>query len=118
MAHNGELALVDGDFQTFFVDPGQFGPKLTEDGVRFRLWAPAAKRVDLLLAKPHATVRGRDGWFTAEISGATAGDRGRTAFGRSRRLLVGTAPHGDQRQHQHRDQYSLHTRQNTTAIVT
>ena len=25
-----------------------FGPELTADGARFRLWAPAAKRVDLL----------------------------------------------------------------------
>ena len=24
----------------------QFGPKLTKDGAQFRLWAPAAKRVD------------------------------------------------------------------------
>ena len=37
----------------------QFGPKLTKDGVHFRLWAPAAKRVDLLLEKPHALMRGR-----------------------------------------------------------
>jgi maltooligosyltrehalose trehalohydrolase len=53
----------------------QFGPKLTKDGVHFRLWAPAAKRVDLLLEKPHALMRGDDGWFFADIAGAKAGTR-------------------------------------------
>ena len=53
----------------------QFGPKLTKDGVHFRLWAPAAKRVDLLLEKPHALMRGEDGWFFADIADAKAGTR-------------------------------------------
>ena len=53
----------------------QFGPELTKVGAVCRLWAPAARRVDLLLDKPHAMTRGDDGWFTAEISGATAGTR-------------------------------------------
>ncbi len=53
----------------------QFGPKPTKDGVLFRLWAPAAKRVDLLLDQPHAMKRGDDGWFAAEIAGAGAGTR-------------------------------------------
>ena len=53
----------------------QFGPKLTKDGVHFRLWAPAAKRVDLLLEKPHALMRGEDGWFFADIAGAKASTR-------------------------------------------
>ena len=51
----------------------QFGPVLTKDGTRFRLWAPAAKRVDLLLQQPHAMTRGDDGWFSAEIPDAKAG---------------------------------------------
>jgi maltooligosyltrehalose trehalohydrolase len=53
----------------------QFGPKLTKDGVLFRLWTPAAKRVDLLLEKPHALMRGDDGWFFADIADAKAGTR-------------------------------------------
>ena len=53
----------------------QFGPKLTKDGVLFRLWTPAAKRVDLLLEKPHALMRGEDGWFFADIAGAKASTR-------------------------------------------
>src|SRR5688572_21470265 len=53
----------------------QFGPRLTKNGTQFRLWAPAAKRIDLLLDKPQAMARGEDGWFSAEISGAGAGTR-------------------------------------------
>ena len=52
-----------------------FGATLTADGASFRLWAPAAKRVDLLLDKPHPLRRGEDGWYSAEISGARAGAR-------------------------------------------
>jgi maltooligosyltrehalose trehalohydrolase len=53
----------------------QFGARLTADGASFRLWAPAAKRVDLLLAKPQAMQRGEDGWFSADVPGAKAGAR-------------------------------------------
>lgn len=53
----------------------QFGPKLTEAGAQFRLWAPAAKRVDVLLDKPHTLTRGEDGWFTTDIAGVKPGAR-------------------------------------------
>jgi maltooligosyltrehalose trehalohydrolase len=53
----------------------QFGAKLTADGATFHLWAPAAKRVDLLLDKPLELARGGDGWFSAEIAGVKAGAR-------------------------------------------
>ena len=53
----------------------QFGPRLTVDGASFRLWAPAAKRVDLLLEKSHAMRRGEAGWFVAEVPGVKAGAR-------------------------------------------
>jgi maltooligosyltrehalose trehalohydrolase len=53
----------------------QFGAKLTADGATFRLWAPAAKRVDLLLDKSHALARGDDGWFSTCISSVKAGAR-------------------------------------------
>jgi maltooligosyltrehalose trehalohydrolase len=52
-----------------------FGPRPVKAGTLFRLWAPAAKRVDLLLDKPHALTRGEDGWFSAEIAGVQAGTR-------------------------------------------
>jgi maltooligosyltrehalose trehalohydrolase len=53
----------------------RFGPKLTPDGASFRLWAPAAKRVDVLLDKSHALRRGDDGWFSADVAGVGAGSR-------------------------------------------
>jgi maltooligosyltrehalose trehalohydrolase len=53
----------------------QFGARLTNDGASFRLWAPAAKRVDLLLEKPYALTRGGDGWFSADIADVKAGAR-------------------------------------------
>jgi maltooligosyltrehalose trehalohydrolase len=52
-----------------------FGASLTTDGASFRLWAPAAKRVDLLLDKPYPMLLNKDGWFSADISGAKAGAR-------------------------------------------
>ncbi len=54
---------------------GQFGVVLTADGASFRLWAPAAKRVELLLAKPQPMTRGDGGWFTADVAGVRAGTR-------------------------------------------
>jgi malto-oligosyltrehalose trehalohydrolase len=53
----------------------QFGARLTAGGASFRLWAPAAKRVDLLLDKPHALHRDGDGWFCGDIAGVKAGQR-------------------------------------------
>ena len=53
----------------------QFGPCLANYGTRFRLWAPAAKRVDLLLEKSQAMQRGEDGWFSADVPGVKAGAR-------------------------------------------
>jgi maltooligosyltrehalose trehalohydrolase len=53
----------------------QFGPRLTENGVSFRLWAPAAQRVELMLNGLQPMQRSEDGWFTADVPGATAGAR-------------------------------------------
>ncbi len=53
----------------------QFGARLTTNGAAFRLWAPAAKRVDLLLEKPQPLRRGDDGWFFTDVSGVKAGTR-------------------------------------------
>ncbi len=52
-----------------------FGAKLTADGATFRLWAPAAKRVELLLERPSPLARGEDGWFEAKVRGVQAGTR-------------------------------------------
>jgi maltooligosyltrehalose trehalohydrolase len=53
----------------------QFGARPTADGASFRLWAPAAKRVDLLLEKSQAMQRGEEGWFSADVPGVKAGAR-------------------------------------------
>jgi maltooligosyltrehalose trehalohydrolase len=53
----------------------QFGARLTADGACFRLWAPAAQHVEVLLDTPHPLRRGDDGWYAAEISGVRAGAR-------------------------------------------
>jgi maltooligosyltrehalose trehalohydrolase len=52
-----------------------FGARLTTDGASFRLWAPAAKRVDLLLEKSQPMRRSDDGWFSVDVSGVKAGTR-------------------------------------------
>ncbi|ABD06588.1 Malto-oligosyltrehalose trehalohydrolase [Rhodopseudomonas palustris HaA2] len=52
-----------------------FGPRLTENGAEFRLWAPNATRVDVVLDRPHAMQRDKDGWFKVEIDGARGGTR-------------------------------------------
>jgi maltooligosyltrehalose trehalohydrolase len=53
----------------------QFGARPTQDGTSFRLWAPAAKRVDLLLREPQPMQRSDDGWFSADVAGISAGAR-------------------------------------------
>jgi maltooligosyltrehalose trehalohydrolase len=53
----------------------RFGAKCTPDGASFRLWAPAAKRVELLLDKPQPMARDDQGWFTADVAGADPGTR-------------------------------------------
>src|SRR3954463_6583702 len=50
-----------------------FGARPTRDGVSFRLWAPAARRVDLLLDRRHAMQRRQDGWYVAEIANLPVG---------------------------------------------
>ncbi|RTL48946.1 MAG: malto-oligosyltrehalose trehalohydrolase [Bradyrhizobiaceae bacterium] len=50
-----------------------FGARLTQGGAAFRLWAPAAKRVDLVLDRTIAMQREADGWFSIEVPGARAG---------------------------------------------
>ncbi|MGJ4943168.1 malto-oligosyltrehalose trehalohydrolase [Bradyrhizobium sp. HKCCYLS1011] len=55
--------------------PRQFGPRLTKDGVSFRLWAPGAERVDLVLDTPRPMQRSEDGWYVLDVPGVGAGTR-------------------------------------------
>jgi maltooligosyltrehalose trehalohydrolase len=53
----------------------QFGAWLTDNGASFRLWAPAARHVDLILEKPRPMQRCGNGWYCLEVAGASAGAR-------------------------------------------
>lgn len=53
----------------------QFGPRLEPRGVTFRLWAPTAQRVDLVIDEPRSMERRRDGWFELSVAEAGAGTR-------------------------------------------
>jgi malto-oligosyltrehalose trehalohydrolase len=51
----------------------RFGARLGPDGVTFRLWAPAARRVDLMLDRAHPMQAQPAGWYEVTIPGAGAG---------------------------------------------
>src|SRR5579871_4157849 len=56
----------------------RFGAALTADGALFRLWAPAAKSVELRLAPTgrDLPMEGQgDGWFERHVGGVRAGAR-------------------------------------------
>ncbi|MDU6831558.1 MAG: alpha-amylase family glycosyl hydrolase, partial [Bradyrhizobium sp.] len=54
----------------------QFGPRLSEHGTSFRLWAPAARRVDLVLDDGRREMQRRDGgWYALDAPGIGAGTR-------------------------------------------
>lgn len=50
-------------------EPPRFGPRLSGGGVTFRLWAPAARAVKLLLDKPFVMEK-RGGWFELDVAEA------------------------------------------------
>ncbi len=49
------------------------GVELRGEGVLFRLWAPAAKRVEVVLDKPQLMQQQADGWHELMVPGARAG---------------------------------------------
>jgi maltooligosyltrehalose trehalohydrolase len=51
----------------------RFGPELTGAGVTFRLWAPAARRVELLLGTPHPMQVKPGGWHEIAVTDIGAG---------------------------------------------
>ncbi len=53
----------------------RFGPKFSAEGVIFRLWAPAAKSVELVLDRPLRMQPQPDGWYALEVKGAHKGTR-------------------------------------------
>ena len=54
----------------------QFGPRLEpRGGVTFRLWAPSAERVDLVIDRPQPMQRREERWFTLSVPSAGPGTR-------------------------------------------
>src|SRR5262249_12850275 len=53
----------------------RFGPQLSVDGVTFRLWAPAARAVQLILDRPIPMAPRSDGWHELVVPGVGAGAR-------------------------------------------
>jgi maltooligosyltrehalose trehalohydrolase len=51
----------------------RFGAEAGPQGVTFRLWAPAARRVELMLDGAHPMHALPDGWYQANIAGLTPG---------------------------------------------
>src|SRR5262245_40342379 len=51
----------------------RFGAELHRDGVTFRLWAPAAKRVEVMLDRAHSMQPHAGGWYQLTIGGLAAG---------------------------------------------
>ncbi|MGZ8402624.1 MAG: malto-oligosyltrehalose trehalohydrolase, partial [Rhodoplanes sp.] len=52
-----------------------FGPQLDSKGATFRLWAPAATSVDLVIGDAYPMRRHNDGWFDLRVPGTGAGAR-------------------------------------------
>jgi malto-oligosyltrehalose trehalohydrolase len=52
------------------TEGSSFGPDVTSSGITFRLWAPAAQRVELIGDHRAEMQRSGDGWFKAEVAGA------------------------------------------------
>ncbi len=50
-----------------------FGPQLHPKGTTFRLWAPAARRVELMLDRAHPMEAEEAGWHQIKIAGLKAG---------------------------------------------
>jgi maltooligosyltrehalose trehalohydrolase len=53
----------------------QFGPDLSSEGTTFRLWAPAARSVELVVERPVRMPPQADGWHALAVAGAGAGTR-------------------------------------------
>ena len=57
------------------IEANPFGPLITPDNVIFRLWAPGARRVDVMHEDQVREMRRLDeGWFKLTVSGAKPGD--------------------------------------------
>ena len=51
----------------------RFGVELNKDAATFRVWAPAAKRVELMIGRAHPMPAQTGGWYELTVPGARAG---------------------------------------------
>src|SRR4051812_12731376 len=62
-----------------FAHAMPFGAQVEDTGVRFRLWAPAARTAEVLVhegEEPQVhTARSADGWWECQVASAAAGTR-------------------------------------------
>src|SRR5436190_2919060 len=71
----GPATIADKLSENTRMRQRQSGPLITGTGVTFRLWAPAARRVDLILDRAIAMTRENEGWYVAHEPQAAAGTR-------------------------------------------
>jgi len=73
--HDDELTVASADKAS--SQSYDFGPRFYSEGVEFRLWAPHAHKVDLVVAgaAPVAMDADGDGWFRRAMPGLGAGAR-------------------------------------------
>src|SRR5499433_3857002 len=69
----GAAAINSGIFGLAMTASARFGPELHQSGVTFRLWAPAAKRVDVMLDRPYPMQAQAEGWYVLTLPGARDG---------------------------------------------
>src|SRR5204863_2011347 len=69
----GFPAIGSGVFRCGMSSSLRFGAHLNEHGTTFRMWAPAAKRVEVMLDRAYPMEAGPEGWHEASIAGARAG---------------------------------------------
>ena len=72
MAAEQEAVKLAEKQQAIKIHQLPFGAEIVPGGVRFRLWAPAAKKVEVIFER-EIEMQGRDGWFEAVTKEARAG---------------------------------------------
>src|SRR4051812_41277398 len=50
-----------------------FGPRLESKGVEFRLWAPAARQIELVTDRAYTMRPDRNGWYSFAVADVRAG---------------------------------------------
>src|SRR5215510_4806766 len=65
----GAATVNSGIFGVAMTTSVRFGAELHRGGATFRLWAPAAKRADVMLDRPYPMQAQAEGWYELTIPG-------------------------------------------------